>query len=121
MSRARPSHLARQVLRKELRQARRAASPRYTPSMEDFADMAKARASWRVYADAMKAGRDIMRRAGVPDPPPVPEFDAIFRRFSPAVRQELYTALNECPDATPADVIQIWQPLIKKAFGRPEQ
>ena len=66
---------------------------RYTPEMEEFSDVARARASYKAYVDALNAGREIMRRAGVADPPPIPDFDAIFRRFSPALRQELFAAL----------------------------
>src|SRR5215472_1868552 len=63
---------------------------RYTAGMDDFADVAKARASYKRFVEAMKAGREIMQRVGVPDPPPIPEFDVVFRRMSPAMRKELY-------------------------------
>jgi len=84
--------------------------------MEGFADVSKARAAWKVYVEALAAGREIMRRAGVENPPPIPDFDAVFRRMSPDLRQELYAALDSRPWQTPADAIQLWQPFIKKAF-----
>jgi hypothetical protein len=81
--------------------------------MEEFADVSKARASWKVYHEAMTAGREILRRAGVAEPPPIPEFDAIFRLLTPELRQELYAALDANPSATPAETVQIWQPIIR--------
>ena len=46
--------------------------------MEDFNDVARARASYNSFVEAMSVGREIMRRAGVPDPPPIPDFDVVF-------------------------------------------
>ncbi len=89
--------------------------------MEDFADVAKARASWKAYVEALSTGRDIMRRAGVADPPPIPEFDTVFRHLSPELRRELYSALNEKATTTPSEALEIWQPLMRKAFGGPKQ
>ena len=33
--------------------------------MDEFADMARARAAYQLYADAMNKGRDILSRAGI--------------------------------------------------------
>jgi hypothetical protein len=86
--------------------------------MEEFADVAKARASYKIFLDAMNAGREIMRRAGVPDPPPVPEFDAVFRRLTPDLRQELYATLDLEERRSPTETIRLWQPIIRKAFSQ---
>jgi hypothetical protein len=85
--------------------------------MEDFGDVAKARAAWNAYVGAMQAGREIMMRAGVASPPPIPEFDAVFRRLNAASRAELFDALRDKEAPTPAEAIRIWQPLLKQAFG----
>jgi hypothetical protein len=85
--------------------------------MEDFIDVAKARASWNAFVEAMHAGREIMMRAGVPDPPPIPEFDAVFRRLDTAARKELFAALRNQEASNPAEAIRIWQPLLKRTFG----
>jgi hypothetical protein len=85
--------------------------------MEDFEDVAKARASWNAYVSALRAGREIMMRAGVPDPPPIPEFDAVFRRLDTMARSELFGALRDRGTPTPAEALRIWQPLLKQAFG----
>ena len=92
----------------------------YTSGMEEFADVARARASYKTFLEAMNAGREIMRRAGVTDPPPVPEFDAIFRRLTPELRQELYASLSRKPVTTAAEAIHLWQPLIRRAFRPPK-
>jgi hypothetical protein len=86
--------------------------------MEEFSDVSRARASWKVYLEAMTAGREILRRAGVAEPPPIPEFDTIFRLLTPELRQELYAALDAHPSATPAETVQIWQPLIRGSLNR---
>ena len=85
--------------------------------MEDFADVARARASYSALVEALSAGQEIMRRAGVPDPPPIPEFDVIFRRLNAEARKELFAALREKELATPAEVIRIWQPFLRRAFS----
>jgi hypothetical protein len=100
--------------------------------MEQFADVAKARETYAIFAAAMEKGRDILLRAGIAAaPPPVPEFDLVFRRLDPSLRQTLYEQLGklESPAAvtgdavtgaaiTPADAIRIWQPLLKRAFPK---
>jgi hypothetical protein len=88
--------------------------------MDDFADRAKARAAYQIFSDAMHAGRDILRRAGVPDPPPIPEFEKVFRRLTPEMRAELYAQLRSMETLAPADAIRLWQPLIRRAFGQPK-
>lgn len=88
--------------------------------MDDFADVAKARASYKVFSEAVHAGREIMRRAGVVDPPPVPDFDMVYRRLTPAGRRELYTALDGVQNMTPADAVRLWQPFLRRAFGQPK-
>jgi hypothetical protein len=93
----------------------------YTPKMEDFGDVSRARAAFQQFTDAMTAGREIMRRAGVSDPPPVPEFDSVFRRLDGTSRQDLYAALRENEIATPADAVRFWQPFIRRAFNAPEK
>jgi hypothetical protein len=86
--------------------------------MEEFSDIAQARASYKAFVEALKTGREIMRRAGVVDPPPIPEFDVVFRRLTPDLRAQLYAALREKDSTSPAEAIRIWQPLIRRAFGR---
>ena len=88
--------------------------------MDDFADVSRARASFKVFADAMETGREIMRRAGVADPPPIPGFDAVWRRLSADVRTELYTALRNAENLSPADTVRLWQPILRRAFGQPK-
>lgn len=85
--------------------------------MDDFADRAKARASYKTFADAMHAGREIMRRAGVVDPPPIPDFDRVFRKLTPELRAELYAKLRDIETLSPADAIRLWQPFIRRALG----
>jgi hypothetical protein len=92
--------------------------------MDDFADVARARASYKSFVEAMKAGREIMQRVGVPNPPPIPDFDVVFRRMSPELRKELYAELNKAETTTAAEAIRLWQPVIRRAFGaspRPTQ
>ncbi len=92
--------------------------------MDDFADVARARASYKSFVEAMKAGREIMQRVGVLNPPPIPEFDVVFRRMSAEMRRELYAELSKSEAANPADAIRMWQPMIRRAFGvqqRPKQ
>jgi hypothetical protein len=84
--------------------------------MEEFGDVARARASYKVFLEAMDAGREIMRKAGVADPPPIPDFDTIFRRLTPEMRQELYAVLGD-EERSPAEIIRLWQPFIRRAFG----
>lgn len=90
--------------------------------MGEFADVAKARESYALFADAMNTGRDILLRAGIAEaPPPIPEFDAVFRRVSAPLRQELYAELHKLETITTPDAIRIWQPLLKKISGaRPQ-
>ena len=84
--------------------------------MEEFAEVKKAREAYAVFADAMKKGRDILVRAGIAaDPPPIPEFDAVFRRLNPGLRQELYNELHQLETLSTADAMRIWQPLLKRA------
>jgi hypothetical protein len=82
----------------------------------EFADVAKARASYKVFREAMNAGREIMRRAGVADPPEVPDFDVVYRRMTPEARQELFEVLNQTETTAPADAIRLWQPFVRRAF-----
>ena len=85
--------------------------------MENFADVARARASYQSFVAALNAGREILRRAGVPDPPPVPEFDAVFRRLAPEARLELFATLNEAANNSPAEALKLWQPVMRRAFA----
>ncbi|MCU1328768.1 MAG: hypothetical protein JWN34_4138 [Bryobacterales bacterium] len=85
--------------------------------MDDFADVARAKASYKLYADAMNKGREILTRAGIAAaPPPVPEFDAIFRRLKPDARQELYAGLREIEEITPIDAMRVWKAAITRSF-----
>jgi hypothetical protein len=86
--------------------------------MDEFADVASARAAYQTFADAIQAGRDIVRRTGVPDPPPIPDFDAVFRRLTPPVREELYAELRKGGSLGPAEAIRLWRPFIRRAFGQ---
>ncbi len=85
--------------------------------MADFADVARARASYKVFEGALRAGREIMKRAGVPDPPPIPEFDAVFRKLDAASKEALYVELRPVEAVEPKEAIRIWTPLVKRAFG----
>ena len=86
--------------------------------MEEFADVSKARQTFELYAEAMRKGRDILLRAGIAEsPPPVPDFDAVFRRLDPALRQSLFTELRKLENFGTADAMRIWQPLLKRALG----
>ena len=85
--------------------------------MAEFEDVARARASYKIFVDALNAGREIVQRAGVVEAPPIPDFDTVYRRMSPETRAELFTALREQAPETAADTIRFWQPLIRRAFG----
>ena len=87
--------------------------------MDDFADVARARAAYKVFVEALSAGRNIIQRAGVADPPPIPDFDVVFRKLNPEMRRGLYDALGKAEAINPAEAIRIWQPLIRRAFGQP--
>jgi hypothetical protein len=65
----------------------------------------------------MNKGRDILVRAGIAAPPPIPEFDAVFRRLDSGLRQTLFQELRELKSFSTPDAIRIWQPLLKRAFG----
>lgn len=88
--------------------------------MDEFAARAKARATYKTFAEAMHAGRDILRRAGVADPPPIPEFENVFRKLTPEMREELFQHLRDVDTLAPADAIRLWQPFIRRAFGQPK-
>jgi hypothetical protein len=86
--------------------------------MEDFAVVSRARESYALFAAAMSQGRDILQRAGIAAaPPPVPEFDAVFRRLNAPLRQSLFEELRDLESVTTVDAIRIWQPFLKRAFG----
>jgi len=88
--------------------------------MEEFADVSKARATYVLFAEAMKKGRDILVRAGIAAaPPPIPPFDAVFRRLNADLRQALYADLREMSEPNTVEAIRIWQPVLKRAFGGP--
>ena len=87
--------------------------------MEEFADVSRARASYKLFVEAVTAGREIMRRVGVPDPPEIPPFDAVFKRLSADSKKDLYAALSEKESLTPAEAVRLWQPFIRRAFGAP--
>jgi hypothetical protein len=86
--------------------------------MDDFAERAKALASYKTFSDAIQAGREILRRAGVVDPPPIPEFEKVFRNLTPEMRAELYAQLRNVETLAPAEAIRLWQPFIRRAFGQ---
>lgn len=88
--------------------------------MDEFADVANARAAYKIFEDAMHKGREIMMRAGVENAPPIPEFDTVYRRLTAPMRQELFAAVKNAEKLTPAEAIRIWQPLIRRAFGQPK-
>ena len=84
--------------------------------MEEFSNVSKARESYALFSAALKTGRDILLRAGIATaPPPIPEFDSVFRRLDASLRQELYSELNRIEALTTADAMRIWQPLLKRA------
>ncbi len=86
--------------------------------MDEFAERAKALATYKTFSDAMHAGRDILRRAGVADPPPIPEFEKVFRKLTPEMRAELYAQLRDVETLAPAEAIRLWQPFVRRAFGQ---
>ncbi len=84
--------------------------------MEEFSNVAKARESYALFSAALSTGRDILLRAGIATaPPPIPEFDTVFRRLDGTMRQELYTELHQVETLTTAEAMRIWQPLLKRA------
>lgn len=87
--------------------------------MDEFADVARARAAYKTFVDALSAGRSIIERAGVSNSPAIPDFDTVFRKLTPEMRRELYAELEKSDAAGAADAIRIWQPMIRRAFGRP--
>jgi len=89
--------------------------------MEEFDDVARARASDNQFVKALNAGREILQCAGVPDPPPIPDFDVVFKRLNAGMRRELYGALRAETTTGPAESIRLWQPLIRRAFGTLKQ
>jgi hypothetical protein len=89
--------------------------------MEAFDNVAQARASYNQFVRALNAGREILQRAGVPDPPPIPDFDVVFKRLNSGMREELYAALRADSAPGPAESIRLWQPLIRRAFGTLKQ
>jgi hypothetical protein len=87
--------------------------------METFADVAKARETYALFAAALNQGREILLRAGIAEaPPPVPEFDAVFRRLNPTHREALFAELRQLETPTTVDALRIWQPLLKRAFAQ---
>ena len=89
-------------------------------TMDEFADVSKARATYALFADAMRKGREILLRAGIAAaPPPVPDFDAVFHRLNSDLRQALYTELRTVNSITTEEALRVWQPFMKRAFGAP--
>jgi hypothetical protein len=89
-------------------------------NMEQFADVSSARETYALFAAAMEKGRDILLRAGIAaSPPPVPDFDPVFRRLDSSLRQTLFEELRKLDTFTTADAIRIWRPLLSKAFSKP--
>jgi hypothetical protein len=87
--------------------------------MDEFTAVSKARETYILFAEAMEKGRDILSRAGIAEaPPPVPEFETVYRRLSAGSKRELFARLAELPTtATTVDAFRIWQPLLRKAFS----
>jgi hypothetical protein len=66
----------------------------------------------------MNKGRDILTRAGIAEaPPPVPDFDAVFKRLGTEAKQELYADLREVGELTTADALRVWKQAITRSFG----
>jgi len=87
--------------------------------MDEFTAVSRARDSWNLFAEAMNKGRDILQRAGIAQsPPPVPEFEAVYRRLTPALKKTLFTELESLETISTADALRIWQPLLKQAAPR---
>jgi len=86
--------------------------------MDEFTGRARARESYKAFAQAMQAGREILRRAGVVDPPEIPDFERVFRKLTPEMKAELYAQLSEAVAPGPAEAIRLWQPFLRKAFGQ---
>lgn len=81
--------------------------------MDDFADVAQARAAYKTFSAAIEAGRAIVQRAGVPDRPPVSFPATVFRGLSPELRDELYTELSKVDKLVPAEAIRPCQSMIE--------
>jgi hypothetical protein len=84
---------------------------------DEFAAVSKARETWALFAEAMQKGREILLRAGIAEAPPaVPDFDTVYRRLSPAMKQELFDRLKTLGPDAPAtvDALRIWQPLLRE-------
>lgn len=88
--------------------------------MDEFADVANARAAYKVFEDAMQKGREVMMRAGVANAPPIPDFDQVYRRLTAPMRRDLFSAVKNAQSLTAAEAIRIWQPFIRRAFGQPK-
>jgi hypothetical protein len=89
-------------------------------NMEQFADVSRARETYALFAAAMEKGRDILLRAGIAaSPPPIPDFDPVFRRLDSGVRQTLFDELRRLDTFTTVDAIRIWRPLLRNAFAKP--
>ena len=85
--------------------------------MDEFTAVSKARESYNLFAEAMNKGRDILQRAGIAQaPPPVAEFESVFRRLTPALKKTLYAELEDLERITTLDALRVWQPLLKKAL-----
>ena len=85
--------------------------------MDDFADVARARAAYLVYAEALNKGRDLLTRAGMAAaPPPIPEFDTVFQRLDRTGREELYCGLRDLDEVTTADAMRLWKAAIARVM-----
>ncbi len=88
--------------------------------MDEFTAVSRARETYALFAQALEQGRGILMRAGiVEEPPPVPEFDSVYRRLSPELKRDLFEMLAAIDAPTAVDALRIWQPLLKRAFGSP--
>ena len=87
--------------------------------MEEFKDVAKAKSSYKLYAEQLERGRTLYIKAGLAaDPPPIPTFDTVFRKLSATARKELYEDLSMFEEITPADAMRVWTGIIKRHLGR---
>lgn len=84
--------------------------------MDEFTAVSKARETYALFAEAMQKGRDILVRAGIAEaPPPVPDFDVVYRLLPANLKQELFARLEELGEPTTTLALKIWQPLLKRA------
>jgi hypothetical protein len=87
--------------------------------VDEFTAVSRARETYALFAEALQKGRDILLRAGIAeDPPPIPDFDAVYPRLSASLKRQLFAELETLSHPTIPDAMRVWNPLLKAAFGQ---